>query len=133
MNNPLYRDFRPILFIFVFVTAFCLTGKDWLMQKGVSRDLVIFGNMLLFGVSLAAYLINLRSIRSSNPQSAVRAMYGGFMIRFFVIALAAFIYIMIVKKQVNKPGLIVCAALYILYTLFETRALMRLAKQKKDG
>ncbi len=133
MNRNQYRDFRPILFIFVFVTAFCITGKSWLAKKGISQDVLVIGNLLLFAVSLATYLLNLRSLRSSNPQSAVRAMYGSFMIKFFVLAIAAFIYIMLAKKNVNKPGLIVCAGLYILYTFFETRSLMRLAKQKKDA
>ena len=30
-------------------------------------------------------------------------MYGGFIIKFFVVAIAAFIYIMVTKKNVNKP------------------------------
>ena len=133
MNRNQYRDFRPVLFIFVFVTAFCITGKEWLAKKGISQDVLVIGNLLLFAVSLATFLLNLRSMRSSNPQSAVRAMYGSFMIKFFVLAIAAFIYIMLAKKNVNKPGLIICAGLYILYTFFETKSLMRLAKQKKDA
>ena len=133
MTRNQYRDFRPILFIFVFVTAFCITGKDWLAKQGISQGVVVIGNLLLFAVSLAAYLLNLRSMRSSNPQSAVRAMYGSFMIKFFVLAIAAFVYIMIAKKNVDKTGLIVFAALYILYTFFETRALMSLAKQKRNA
>ncbi len=133
MNRNQYRDFRPILFIFVFVTAFCITGKEWLAKQGIRQDVVVIGNLLLFAVSLATYLLNLRSLRSTNPQSAVRAMYGSFMIKFFMLAIAAFVYIMIAQKNVDKTGLIVCAILYILYTFFETRALMRLAKQKKDA
>ncbi len=133
MNRNQYRDFKPVLFIFVFVTAFCITGKEWLAKQGISHAVVVVGNLLIFGVSLATYLLNLRAQRSSNPQSAVRAMYGSFMIKFFVLAIAAFVYIMMAKKNVNKPGLIVCASLYILYTFFETRALMSMAKQKKDA
>ena len=133
MNRNQYRDFKPVLFIFVFVTAFCITGKEWLAKQGISHAVVVVGNLLIFGVSLATYLLNLRAQRSSNPQSAVRAMYSSFMIKFFVLAIAAFVYIMMAKKNVNKPGLIVCASLYILYTFFETRALMSMAKQKKDA
>ena len=50
-----------------------------------------------------------------------------------MLAIAAFVYIMIAKKNVDKTGLIVFAALYILYTFFETRALMSLAKQKRNA
>lgn len=133
MTKTQQQDFRPVLFIFVFVTAFCITGKKWLEKQGIHLEVVIVGNLLLFAVSLATYLLNLRSMRSPNPQSAVRAMYAGFMLRFFVLAIAAFVYIMLVKKEVNKPGLIVCAGLYILYTFFETKALMRLSKRQKNA
>lgn len=131
-KNPLQHT-RPILFIFVFVTAFCITGKKWLEKQGIQQDVVIIGNLLLFAVSMVTYLVNVRSMRSSNPQSSVRAMYGSFMIKFFVLAIAAFIYIMMAKKNVNKPGLMICAGLYILYTALETKALMRLIKEKKNA
>jgi len=133
MNKTSLQQIRPLLFIFVFITAFCITGRNWLVKNGISQELVLFGNLILFAVSLLAYYINIRALRSSNPQSSVRAMFGSFMIRFFVLAMAAFIYIMIAKKNVNKPGLMICAGLYILYTAFETKALMQLAKQKKNA
>ncbi len=130
-KNPL-QHLRPILFIFVFITAFCITGKKWLAKQGIQQDVVLVGNLILFAVSLLAYYLNHRSLRSANPQASVRAMYGSFMIKFFVLAIAAFVYIMIAKKNVNKPGLIICAGLYILYTVFETRAMLKLLKQKKE-
>ncbi|MBM3414931.1 MAG: hypothetical protein FJY20_00510 [Bacteroidetes bacterium] len=133
MNKTSLQQIRPLLFIFVFITAFCITGRNWLVKNGISQELVLFGNLILFAVSLLAYYIYIRALRSSNPQSSVRAMFGSFMIRFFVLAMAAFIYIMIAKKNVNKPGLMICAGLYILYTAFETKALMQLAKQKKNA
>lgn len=131
-KNPL-QPVRPIVLIFVFITAFCITGKKWLEKQGIQQDVVLLGNLALFAVSMAAYFINLRPVRSSNPQSSVRAMYGSFMIKFFVLAMVAFVYIMMAKKNVNKPGLMICAGLYILYTAIETKILMQLAKQKKDA
>lgn len=149
MNKSQYRDFRPLLFIFVFVTAFCLTGKDFLAKQGIQREVVIVGNFLLFAVSVVTWVIYRRSMQpdsraagqpgsqaagqSVSPQAAVRAMYMSFMMKFFVLAIAAFVYIMVAKKNVNTSGLIVCAGLYILYTFFETRALMRMARQAKHG
>ena len=60
-------------------------------------------------------------------------MYGSFMIKFFLIAIVAFVYIMVARKNVNKPGLIVCGLLYIVYTVLETGALMKLLKQRKNA
>ncbi|MFN8292081.1 MAG: hypothetical protein U0U70_17640 [Chitinophagaceae bacterium] len=133
MNKSASKLIRPVLFIFVFVTAFAITGKRWLEKEGISQEVVIVGNLILFAVSMAAWYINIRSFRSSNPQSSVRAMYGSFLIKFFVIALAAVIYIMMARKNVNKPALMICAGLYVLYAGIETSALMKMAKLKKDA
>jgi hypothetical protein len=133
MNKSTTQSVRPLIFIFSFVTAFALFGKSWLEKQGVDTTVMIAGNMILFLVSLFAFLLSNKSLRSSNPQAFVRAMYSSFIIKFFVLALAAFIYIMIEKKGVNKPALIVCAGLYILYTVFETRVLIQRLKSKKNA
>ena len=54
-KNPL-QNLRPILFIFIFITAFCITGKNWLAKKGSRQEVVLFGNLILFAVSLMAFL-----------------------------------------------------------------------------
>ncbi|MBL7747496.1 MAG: hypothetical protein JNM19_08740 [Chitinophagaceae bacterium] len=133
MNKSLLQSLRPLLIIFVFINAFCLTGKAWLAKNGINQEVLLAGNLLLFGVSFAAFFITHRAVRSENPQAFVRAMYGSFMIKFFVVAIVAFIYIMVVKKNVNKPALIACAGLYIVYTFIETKALVKLLKQKKNA
>ena len=133
MNKDLLRLLRPLLIIFILINAFAITGNNWLEKNSVDQSVLIAGNLLLFLVSLTAFLITYRSLRSSNPQAFVRAMYGSFMIKFFLIAIVAFIYIMIARKNVNKPGLIACGILYIVYTVLETGALMKLLKQRKNA
>lgn len=133
MNKEQLRQAGPLLFIFIFITALCIAGKNWLEKNGISQELVLSGNLILALVSGLAYYVNLRSLRSPNPQAPVRGMYGGFILKFFVLALAAFIYIMLAKENVNKAGLMILAGLYILYTAFETRALMQLTRKKKNG
>lgn len=133
MNNKPLAFIRPLIFVFTFIMAFSITGKSWLEKNGVDQLVLIGGNLLLFIVSLTAFFITFKALKSANPQAFVRAMYGSFMIKFFLIAVAAFIYIMIAKKEVNKPALVICGALYIIYTAIETRALMKLLKQKKNA
>jgi hypothetical protein len=116
MNQHRLKLLRPMLIVFVFLSAFFVTGRAFLVKKGADPDVLIVGNLLLFGVSLLAFLISYKALQSSNPQSFVRAMYGSFIIKFFVIAIAAFVYIMITKKDVNKPSLIGCMILYAVYT-----------------
>jgi len=133
MNRTNLKLIRPMILVFIFLNAFFLLGRDWLAKKGVDQDVLIIGNLLLFLVSLITFLITHRSLQSKNPNAFVRAMYGGFIIKFFVVAIAAFVYIMMTKKNVNKPALFFCMWLYIIYTFFEVNSLLRVLKQKKNA
>jgi hypothetical protein len=133
MNNATLQPIRPLFLIFVSLSAFFITGKSWLLKQGIQPEVVIVGNMLLFIISLSAFLLTKKSFAKPGGNAFIRAIYGSFMLKFFVLAIAAFIYIMIAKKNVNKPGLILCAALYFIYTVLETRALMKMLKQNKNA
>jgi ATP/ADP translocase len=133
MDKNNLRSLRPVFILFIIVTAFCITGKSWLEKKGISQEVLLGGNLLLVLVSVVAYLLMRKAVKSNNPQAFVRAIYGSFMLRFFLVAIVAFIYIMVAKSGVNKPALIACAGLYIIYTGIETRSLMKLLKQNKHA
>ena len=66
---------------------------------------------------------------SSDLQASVRAIMSSFMIKFFVIAIAAFIYIYLQRKTVNLPALYLAALFYILYTTLEVRLLLNQLKK----
>jgi len=132
MNRTNSRLILPMILIFIFLNAFFLLSKSWLAQKNLDQNVLIMGNLLLFIVSLVTFLITRRSLQSKNPNAFVRAMYGGFIVKFFVVAIVAFIYIMMAKKAVNKPALFACMGLYIVYTFFEVRGLLRVLKQKPN-
>lgn len=133
MNKSVFSSILPFIIVFSLVNAFCLTGNDWLQKKAISQEVIIAGNLLLALISIITFFMTHRSLRSENPQAFVRAMYGSFMLKFFVVAITAFVYIMSVKKDVNKPALIICAGLYIIYTAIEIRLLLKLLKQKKHA
>lgn len=132
MNKSLLQPIRPLFIVFLLINALALTSKSLLDKYHFSQDLLILGNLLLFVVILISYVITYRSLHSSNAQAFLRAMYGSFLIKFFFLAIAAFVYIMMAKKNVNKPGLGVCAVLYILYTAIEIRALLKTLKGLKQ-
>ncbi len=132
MNRQLLQPIRPLFIVFILINALALTGKSLLVKYNFNQELLILGNLLLFVVVLVSYIITYRSLHASNPQAFIRAMYGSFLIKFFFLAIAAFVYIMLAKKEVNKPGLGVCALLYIIYTAIEIRALMSTLKGMKQ-
>ena len=133
MNRTSLKLLRPMILVFILLNVFFITARQWLVNKGVDQEVMIIGNLLLFVVSAIIFLITHRSLQSSNPNAFVRAMYGGFIIKFFAVAIAAFIYIMIVKKNVNKPALFACLLLYVVYTFIEVRTLLGVLKQKKNA
>jgi len=128
-NKPWF----PLVIVFVILNALFIAGKNMLARQGVDNDVLIVGNLILFAATLFSFLIYLRSLRVNSGGSAVRGMYGSFMIKFFTCLIAAFAYIMIAKKDVNKPALIVCMGLYILYTIIEISSLQKLLKQNKNA
>jgi hypothetical protein len=133
MSNAILTSIRPMLLVFVLVSAFCITGKNWLLQKGILPEVIIVGNLVIFLVTLSAFFVTRNSFKKQGGSAFLRGMYGSFMLKFFALAIAAFVYIMVAKKNVNKPGLIVCAALYFVYTAIETRTLMKMLKPNNNA
>jgi hypothetical protein len=124
---------RPLLALFAVITGFSIAGKSMLQRLNIDQDLLLFGNILLLLVTLCSFLLLTRGVYSANPNAFVRSMYGSFILKFFVIAIAAFVYIQLAQKAVNKPALIACMLLYIVYTFIEVSILLKLLKQKKNA
>lgn len=124
---------RPLLIFFVVFSGFFVAGKNLLAKWGMDQNVAIIGNIIVFALVLVSFLLLVRSVRSSNPQAFVRAMYMSFLVKFFVLAIAAFVYIQITKKDVNKPALFACMGLYLVYTILEVRTLMKVLKEKKNA
>ena len=113
------KPIRPLLLIFVLVSAIIFFAKDQLLKWSVDRDVLMMGNLIVFITILLSYFLLNKALNSTNPQAFVRAMYGSFIVKFFILAITAFVYIMVVKKDVNKPALFACIGLYFIYTFIE--------------
>jgi len=124
---------RPLLLLFILANGFFVLGRSQFNKWNAGQDVLIIGNLLLLVITLLSFLFIYRGLQSANPHSFIRAMYGSFIIKFFVIAIAAFVYIMITKKNVSKTGIIICMFLYLLYTFIEVSVLTKLLKQKKNA
>jgi len=126
---------QPLTYFWIF-SNFLILILDWkniFKDSGIDATVILFGNFILFAVTILSYWMMQRSFKSTNAQSFMRAMYGSFLAKFFVVAISAFVYIMVAKKEVNKPGLFICMGLYIVYTFLEVRSLMKMLKQKKNA
>lgn len=104
-------------------------SRTWLLSHEVNVTILSGANFLLFLVTIFSARLTANSFTNPNLQASVRAVMLSFMTKFFVLALAAFIYIYIQRKAVNLPALYGAAFLYLLYTGVEVRLLLRALKK----
>jgi hypothetical protein len=122
--------FLPIVILFIILNGFFVAGKSMLDKWNTDQTVLIFGNLLLFTVTLISFLLAKRGLKSANPNAFVRSVYRSVMIKFFICAIVAFVYIQITKKQVNKPALFVCMGLYLVYSFLEVSVLTKMLRSK---
>jgi hypothetical protein len=133
MHKLNLRPLRHLLILFVLLNLFFLLGRNWLQEKGFNTDVLVIANAFLVLLIVFSFIITRKSLEARNPNVFLRAIYGSFIIKFFAIALLAFVYIVVVSREkVNKPAVIASLGMYVLYTALEVRALMQLLKKPKD-
>jgi hypothetical protein len=124
---------RPVLIFFVVLNALFIVFRNALTAKGFSVDLLIIGNLLLFGITLASFFLLFRGLKAASTPAFLRSVYSGFMFKFFIVAAVVFGYVFSVDGKINKPSIFALMALYLVYTFIETRTLLRLSKKNKHG
>lgn len=124
---------RIIILVFVTINAMFVVGAKKLQAWNADQSVLILGNLLLFAVTLASFWLTKKSFSNPNPNAFVRAIYGSFMIKFFICAGVAFAYIMAAGKEVNKPALFIIMGLYVIYTTLEVAALTKMLRLKKNA
>ena len=127
-----FRDFAPIALLFVIVNALAISLRSRWTAWNVSQDVLIAGNLFLFLVTLLSFLIARRGLQDKNPHAFVRSIYGSILFKLFICLIAAFIYIAINKRELNKPAFFACMGLYLVYTFLEVSILTRLLRQRPN-
>ena len=121
-----------IFFAIVFLLILFLDRKAILSKNNINRDVLMAGNTILFFATSISFVITYRSLFSTNVSRSVGSLYGSFMAKFFILAAAAFAYIMVAKKELNKPALFICMGLYLVYTFLEVASLQKILRLKKN-
>ena len=127
------KRFLPLLGLFIAVTSFANLFRDFLSGKGIDADVLVIGNALIFLISLLSLYFHIKGFLDKNVQVFLRSVYGSLMIKMFGLAAIAAIYILVMKKEVNKPALFICMGLYIFYTALEIAQVFKLLKEKKNN
>ena len=127
------RAFLPIVVLFIVLNGLFIAGKGMLERWGANLDVLIWGNLLLFAITLVSFLVAIKGLRSPNPNAFVRSVYGSIMLKLFVCLIAAFIYIFLNRQNLNKPAFFTLMGLYLVYTFLEVSTLTKMLKQRANG
>lgn len=133
MKRKRSNPFVPLIFLFLSVTAFFISGRQMLQRWGFENEVLLIGNGLLFLITLISYLISRKGLLAPNPHQFMRSVYGGIMIKMFITLIAALIYIAFYKKNINKPALFTLMGLYLVYTFVEVAVLTKGLNRKEHG
>ena len=133
VRKMFYRPVFPAIMIFLILNSGFLITVKRLEAWGFDYSVLVFGNIIVFGISLLSYWMAVKGLTTKNNHAFFRWVYGSVMMKLFILAGVAFVYIMMNKKEVNKPGLFFCMGLYIVYTFIEVSGLMKVNKQKTNA
>ncbi|HLO79628.1 MAG TPA: hypothetical protein VK166_01645 [Chitinophagaceae bacterium] len=120
---------RPIILLFIILNAFIIVFRRSLTSEEFNVDMLIIGNIILFGITMLSFVLLSRGMKASSTPAFLRSIYGSFMIKFFIVAIAVFGYAFSAKANLNKPGLFTLMFLYLVYTFLEIRTLMKLSRK----
>ncbi|HVG42584.1 MAG TPA: hypothetical protein VM888_13310 [Chitinophagaceae bacterium] len=123
----------PIVLFFIILNTLFITGTSMLNRWNADKEVLIFGNILLFAVTFFSLIVARKGLQSTNPHAFVRAVYSSILLKLFVCMIAAFIYISIFKQDLNKPAFFTLMGLYLVYTFIEVAILTKMLKVKADG
>ena len=118
-----------VIYFFLIVNVCLFAFQSLLPASGVNYKVLRLGNLLLFLVGCITVRMTVRALTDKNTQVFLKMIYGSFLLKFFIFASAAFIYISMFKKDVNKPALFGCLALYVFYTVIEVRSALKQSKK----
>lgn len=132
MKENRLAPLRPLLLLFMVFTGFFVGGKNMLAKWNADQDVLIVGNLTLLFITLISYFILYRGIQSDNTQAFIRKVYTSFIVKFFIVIAAVFLYATL-AKELNKPAVIICMFIYLIYNFIEVSVLTKLLKRKKNA
>jgi Ca2+/Na+ antiporter len=113
-TSPFKKALRLLVLIFIFVNALTIVFRARLEDKNVDTGVVIGGNLILFVVSALSVWMYSKAGKQQKAHGIIRNVYGGFMLKFFALLVAAMVYFYF-ASEINKAAIFICLGLYLLY------------------
>jgi len=126
--KEIYSKSVPVIVLFILVNAAIIIFKLRLIAMGFEIPFLLIANLILFGLSLAGFFIQMRGLKSTNTHAFIRGIYASLLLKIFIVIIVLGIYLFISEGKVNKPSLFTAMALYILYTFIEVKQLLKISR-----
>ncbi len=119
----------PILFLILFVA---IGGLILLLptERGFDHTALFVADGIMLLLSLGAWAM-VRQKVGDRPQAFVRGVFSATMLRLFVCLAGILAYALIKRPDVHKATLFMMFGIYAIYTVVETLAVSRQARQVK--
>lgn len=122
----------PLVTIFLVTAGLILVFRNILQQHGFDWHVMSGGNLLIYAVTVLSMHFLSKGLTASTTAGFLQHTYSSILLKLFVVAIAAFIYLYTAKGHISKRALLACMALYILYTFVERRIILKHSKEKKN-
>ena len=126
------KSIVPLVIIFLIIGGLILVFRDSLEQHGFDWQVLSGGNLFVYLVTVVSMHLLSKGLHAQNTQVFMRNAYSGIMVKLFACAAAAFIYIFVSGKNINKPALFACMGLYLVYTFVELKVILKQSNAKKN-
>jgi hypothetical protein len=127
------KSIVPLVIIFLIIAGLILVLRNTLQAYGCDWQVLSAGNLFIYLVTVVSMHLLSKGLHAEKTQVFLRNAYSGIMIKLFTCAAAAFIYILVSGKNLNRPALFASMALYLVYTFVELSVIMKQSNAKKNG
>lgn len=126
------RTVVPLVLVFLVFGVTILVFREKVNDFGFDWQVLSGGNLVLYVVTILSLHLLTKGMRSTNTHSFLTGAYGGIILKLFSCAIAAFIYILIAGKDLNKSSLFALMGLYLVYSFVEMSIVLQQSKQNRN-
>lgn len=132
-NKKVSKAFLPIIIFFIIINTLFLFFRNQFENWKTDTDVLVIGNLVLFLAVVVSFIFFQKSVGPKSPHGIVRMIYAGILTKLIICLIGVFLYVSIARKNVNKPAIIGCMVLYLVYTVMEVAAANKINKQNKNA
>jgi hypothetical protein len=127
-----FKYFWKFCVLFLIIVILILAFKSFLMAKNIDKDVLLYGNVLIFLVCFFSLVVQHKAMKASTHNNFTLLVYSSFLGKLLICTIAAFIYIKS-ATIVNKNAIFILMGIYFMYTILEITGVLQITKDIKNA